>query len=126
MDRIKVGEYPYQNSRVEHGILGRHAVKAMPIQGIQMRSQVMLNVASVILKGIKTNEISENLPSLFRSTSKKRKKEEINVNGLGKNYKENAKFTGKDIFKINYVQFQMNTHRNLFRAEYCSETCYGK
>ena len=31
--------------------------KAMPIQGIQMRSQVMLNVASVILKGIKTNEI---------------------------------------------------------------------
>ena len=43
-----------------------------------------------------------------------------------KNYKENAKFTGKDIFKINYVQFQMNTHRNWLRAEYCSETCYGK
>ena len=27
--------------------------KAMPIQGIQMRSQVMLNVASVILKGLR-------------------------------------------------------------------------
>ena len=57
MDRIKMGEFPHQNSRVEHGILGRHAVKAMPIQGIQIRNQVMLNVASVILKGIKTNEI---------------------------------------------------------------------
>ena len=74
MDRIKVGEFPYQNSRVEHGILGRHAVKGMPIQGIQMRSQVMLNVASVILKGIKTNKISENLPCLFRSAYKKKKK----------------------------------------------------
>ena len=25
MDRIKMGEFPHQNSRVEHGILRRHA-----------------------------------------------------------------------------------------------------
>lgn len=43
-----------------------------------MRSQAMLNVASIILKGIKTNETSENLPSLFRSTSKKKKKKKEN------------------------------------------------
>ena len=57
-----------------------------------MRSQAMLNVASIILKGIKTNETSENLPSLFRSTSKKKKKKKrkISVNDMGKNYKDNA------------------------------------
>lgn len=54
MDRIKMGEFPHQNSRVE---LVDMLEKAMPIQGIQMRSQVMLNVALVILKGIKTKEI---------------------------------------------------------------------
>ena len=95
MDRIKVGEFPYQNSRVEHGILGRHAVKGMPIQGIQMRSQVMLNVASVILKGIKTNKISENLPCLFRSASKKKKKKENKCKWLGKTLQRKCKIYWK-------------------------------
>ena len=62
MDRIKIGEFPHQNIRVELVDLQE---KAMPIQGIQMGSQVILNVASVTLKRIKINEISENLPSLF-------------------------------------------------------------
>lgn len=66
MDKFKMGEFPHQNIRVE---LIDMQKKGMPIQGIQMRSQAMLNVASVILKGIKTKETSENLPSLFRSTS---------------------------------------------------------
>ena len=70
MDRFKMGEFPHQTIRVE---LVDMQEKGMPKQGIQIRSQAMLNVASVILKGIKTNE-TENLPSLFRSTSKKKKK----------------------------------------------------
>ena len=68
----------------------------MPVQGIQMRSQVMLNVASVILKGIKTNEISENLPSLFRSTSKKKEKKEGNkCKWLGKKLQRECKIYWK-------------------------------
>ena len=62
MDRSKMGIFPHQNIRVE---LVDFQEKAMPIQGIQMRSQVILNVASDTLKRIKINEISENLPSLF-------------------------------------------------------------
>lgn len=78
----------------------------MPIQGIQMRSQAMLNVASVILKGIKTNETSENLPSLFRSTSKKKKKGKISVNDIGKNYKENENLLENSYLKLTISGFR--------------------
>ena len=79
----------------------------MPIQGIQMRNQVILNVASVILKGIKTNEISENLPSLFRSTSKKRKKEGNKCKWLGK--KTTKKM--QNLLEKTYLKLTMSSFR---------------
>ena len=89
-----MGEFPHQNIRVE---LEDMQEKGMPKQGIQIRSQAMLNVASVILKGIKTNE-TENLPSLFRSTSKKKKKKENKCNDMGKKLQRECKFIGKFTF----------------------------
>ena len=85
MDRIKMGEFPHQNSRVEHGILGRHAVKAMPIQGIQMRSQVMLNVASVILKGLRLTRYKQIYLFYSEVLLKKKKKKGNKCKWLGEN-----------------------------------------
>ena len=101
MDKFKMGEFPHQNIRVE---LIDMQKKGMPIQGIQMRSQAMLNVASVILKGIKTNEKSENLPSLFRSTSKKKK--ENKCKQYEKNYKESV-----NLFKNSYLKLTISSFR---------------
>ena len=102
MDRFKMGEFPHQNIRVE---LVDMQEKGLPKQGIQIRSQAMLNDASVILKGIKTKE-TENLPSLFRSTSKKKKKRKISVMTWEKNYKENANLLENSHLKLTISSFR--------------------
>lgn len=82
MGKFKMGEFPHQNIRME---LIDMQKKGMPILGIQMRSQAMLNVASVILKEIKTRRHQKIY--LVYSEVLLKKKRKISVNNMGKTTK---------------------------------------